>query len=101
HQTRARHQGGREEARLRARRACGRCRARRLTYPAMNMDMKVEDYFAYPDSRGRYGDYGGSYVAETLMAPLAELRAAYFSLREDPKFLAELDRDLRHYVGRP
>ena len=65
------------------------------------MDMKVEDYFAYPDSRGRFGDYGGSYVAETLMAPLAELRAAYFSLREDPKFLAELDRDLKHYVGRP
>ncbi|HSS06326.1 MAG TPA: pyridoxal-phosphate dependent enzyme, partial [Rhodanobacteraceae bacterium] len=65
------------------------------------MDMKVEDYFAYPDSRGRFGDYGGSYVAETLMAPLAELRAAYFSLREDPKFLAELDRDLKYYVGRP
>ena len=66
-----------------------------------NMDMKVEDYFAYPDQRGRFGDYGGSYVAETLMAPLEELRAAYFSLRDDPKFLAELDRDLKHYVGRP
>ena len=64
-------------------------------------DMKVEDYFLYPDTRGRFGDYGGSYVAETLMAPLEELRTAYFSLREDPKFLAELDRDLRHYVGRP
>jgi len=56
------------------------------------MDMKVEDYFAYPDRRGRFGDYGGSYVAETLMAPLEELRAAYFALREDPKFLAELAR---------
>jgi len=67
----------------------------------MNMDMKVEDYFAYPDHRGRFGDYGGSFVAETLMAPLAELRKAYFSLREDPRFLAELDRDLKHYVGRP
>jgi len=65
------------------------------------MDMKVEDYFAYPDRRGRFGDYGGSYVAETLMAPLEELRAAYFGLREDPKFLAELARDLKHYVGRP
>ena len=64
-------------------------------------DMKVEDYFQYPDTRGRFGDYGGSYVAETLMAPLEELRTAYFSLRRDPAFLAELDRDLRHYVGRP
>jgi len=44
-------------------------------------DMKIEDYFAYPDARGRFGDYGGSYVAETLMAPLAELRDAYFALR--------------------
>ncbi|MET0231374.1 MAG: tryptophan synthase subunit beta, partial [Rhodanobacteraceae bacterium] len=63
--------------------------------------MNVEDYSRYPDPRGRFGDYGGSFVAETLMAPLEELRAAYFSLRKDPMFLAELDRDLRHYVGRP
>ena len=65
------------------------------------MDMKVEDYFAYPDRRGRFGDYGGSYVAETLMAPLAELSEAYERLSTDPAFLAELDRDLQHYVGRP
>jgi tryptophan synthase beta chain len=63
--------------------------------------MKVEDYFQYPDHRGRFGEYGGSFVAETLMAPLEELRTAYFSLRKDPAFIAELDRDLRHYVGRP
>jgi tryptophan synthase beta chain len=63
--------------------------------------MTIADYFAYPDSRGRFGDYGGSFVAETLMAPLEELRTEYFSLRNDPKFIAELDRDLRHYVGRP
>jgi tryptophan synthase beta chain len=67
----------------------------------MNMDMKVDDYLAYPDARGRFGDYGGSYVAETLMAPLAELRDAYFALREDPSFIAEFARDLKHYVGRP
>ncbi len=67
----------------------------------MNMDMKVDDYFAYPDAHGRFGAYGGSYVAETLMAPLAELRAAYFALREDPRFIAEFERDLKHYVGRP
>jgi tryptophan synthase beta chain len=56
---------------------------------------------AWPDAQGRFGDYGGSYVAETLMAPLAELRDAYERLSVDPDFIAELDRDLQHYVGRP
>ncbi|HET7267479.1 MAG TPA: tryptophan synthase subunit beta [Oleiagrimonas sp.] len=59
------------------------------------------DYHAYPDAHGRFGDYGGLYVAETLMAPLEELTAAYTRLRSDPDFRAELDRDLQHYVGRP
>ena len=59
------------------------------------------DFNAYPDEHGRFGAYGGSYVAETLMAPLAELTEAYLRLREDPAFLAELDRDLKYYVGRP
>ena len=61
----------------------------------------TRDYQNWPDAQGRFGDYGGSYVAETLMAPLAELRDAYERLRVDPGFLAELDRDLQHYVGRP
>jgi len=59
------------------------------------------DYAAYPDAHGRFGPYGGIYVAETLMAPLAELTEAYLRLRRDPDFVAELDRDLKHYVGRP
>ena len=59
------------------------------------------DFAAYPDAHGRFGPYGGSYVAETLMAPLAELTAAYLRLRGDPEFVAELDRDLKQYVGRP
>jgi tryptophan synthase beta chain len=59
------------------------------------------DFAAFPDEHGRFGPYGGVYVAETLMAPLAELTAAYQRLRRDPKFIAELDRDLKHYVGRP
>jgi tryptophan synthase beta chain len=59
------------------------------------------DYAAYPDAHGRFGPYGGIYVAETLMAPLAELTAAYLRLRDDAEFIAELDRDLKHYVGRP
>ncbi|RAN81190.1 tryptophan synthase subunit beta [Bacillus sp. SRB_336] len=62
---------------------------------------KIVDFNAYPDAQGRFGDYGGSYVAETLMAPLAELTEAYLRLRDDPAFIAELDRDLKHYVGRP
>jgi tryptophan synthase beta chain len=61
----------------------------------------IEDYFAYPDARGRFGDYGGSYVAETLIEPLAELTRAYHSLRADPAFIAEFERDLKYYVGRP
>src|SRR5579859_6371688 len=59
------------------------------------------DFSAYPDAQGRFGQYGGSFVAETLMAPLAELTEAYLRLRQDPAFVAELDRDLTHYVGRP
>ena len=62
---------------------------------------KIADFNAYPDAHGRFGEYGGSYVAETLMAPLAELTEAYLRLRKDPAFIAELDRDLKHYVGRP
>jgi tryptophan synthase beta chain len=61
----------------------------------------IDDFHAWPDAHGRFGRYGGQYVAETLMAPLAELTAAYLRLRDDPDFIAELDRDLKHYVGRP
>ena len=48
------------------------------------------DYAAYPDARGHFGPYGGSFVAETLMAPLAELAAAYERYRVDPEFVAEV-----------
>ncbi len=54
-----------------------------------------------PDTRGHFGPYGGIFVAETLMAPIEELRQAYEKYIEDPEFLAELDADLQHYVGRP
>src|SRR3984885_9189854 len=64
---------------------------------------KIEtiDFNAWPDANGRFGQYGGTYVAETLIAPLEELTDAYARLRRDPEFIAELDRDLKHYVGRP
>ena len=56
---------------------------------------------ALPDMRGHFGKFGGRFVAETLMAPLDELDAAYQKYMCDPEFLAELDRDLAHFVGRP
>jgi tryptophan synthase beta chain len=61
--------------------------------------MKPE--YSGPDERGHFGPYGGRFVAETLMQPLRELEDAYARLKGDPAFLAELDRDLRLYVGRP
>ncbi|HEV2608158.1 MAG TPA: tryptophan synthase subunit beta [Xanthomonadaceae bacterium] len=61
----------------------------------------IFDYNDYPDARGHFGDYGGIYVAETLIAPLAELEAAYRKYKDDPEFVAELARDYKHYVGRP
>jgi len=59
------------------------------------------DYRHMPDEHGHFGPYGGLFVAETLMEPLEELRAAYEKYLKDEKFLAELDADLQHYVGRP
>src|SRR6188508_1066579 len=54
-----------------------------------------------PDARGYYGEYGGKFVPETLVAPVEELQAAYMQARQDETFVAELDRLLAHYVGRP
>lgn len=54
-----------------------------------------------PDARGHFGPYGGMFVAETLMLPLKELNEAYQRYLRDPEFIAELDADLTHYVGRP
>jgi tryptophan synthase beta chain len=54
-----------------------------------------------PDAAGHFGPYGGMFIAETLMEPVDELRQAYQKYLKDPEFLAELDADLQHYVGRP
>ena len=54
-----------------------------------------------PNERGYYGDYGGKFVPETLVAPVEELQHAYFDARQDKDFLREFDRLLAHYVGRP
>ena len=54
-----------------------------------------------PDERGRFGLYGGRFVAETLMPLVLEVEKAYGACKADPKFQAELDYYLEHYVGRP
>ena len=54
-----------------------------------------------PDPRGYFGEFGGRYVPETLVEPVEELERAYLAVRDDPAFQAELDRLLKHYVGRP
>jgi tryptophan synthase beta chain len=54
-----------------------------------------------PDARGHFGPYGGTFVSETLMHALEELRQAYDRYRVDPEFIAEFKDELKHFVGRP
>ena len=63
--------------------------------------MGQQDNISYPDQNGRFGNFGGRYVAETLMPPILELEAAYNDAKADPSFQAEFDDFLEHYVGRP
>ena len=67
----------------------------------MNQIAPLNDYSAYPDASGRFGDYGGRYVPETLMPLVHELEAAFRAAIADPAFRGELDGYLKHYVGRP
>jgi tryptophan synthase beta chain len=67
----------------------------------VNASTRPNDYAAYPDADGRFGDYGGRYVPETLMPLVHDLDAAYIAAKADPAFKAELDGYLTHYVGRP
>jgi tryptophan synthase beta chain len=67
----------------------------------MTIEQTSTEPYNLPDERGHFGPYGGVFVAETLMHPIQELRDAYYRYMKDPEFLAELDYDLKHYVGRP
>jgi tryptophan synthase beta chain len=67
----------------------------------VNLVAKPNDYAAYPDAAGRFGDYGGRYVPETLMPLVHDLDAAYSAAKGDEAFQAELGGYLTHYVGRP
>ncbi len=59
------------------------------------------DYSALPDANGRFGEFGGRYVPETLMPLVLELDAAWKAAKADPAFHNELGGYLTHYVGRP
>ena len=61
----------------------------------------VAPSYDLPDVHGHFGQYGGIFVAETLIPALAELNEAYAAAQRDPLFKAEFEYDLRHYVGRP
>jgi tryptophan synthase beta chain len=67
--------------------------------PHPAVDMSIASHL--PNNAGRFGDYGGRFVPETLMRALDELAAQYEGARGDQQFQAELRRLLRHYVGRP
>ena len=64
------------------------------------MNAILPNTYAWPDAEGRFGPYGGRFVAETLMPLIHELDAAYAEAKADPGFQAELDGFLTHYVGR-
>lgn len=53
------------------------------------------------DKKGYFGNYGGAYASETLIAPLAQLESAYLKLKHDRAFQQELEDLLKHFVGRP
>ena len=63
--------------------------------------MVVNQAVELPDERGRFGDFGGKFVPETLMAALAELEEAYARVKDDSEFQQRLEHLLHTYAGRP
>ncbi|NLY63713.1 MAG: tryptophan synthase subunit beta [Alcaligenaceae bacterium] len=57
--------------------------------------------YNYPDEKGHFGQFGGVFVAETLMHAIKELNEAYEKYKNDPEFIAEYNYELAHFVGRP
>ena len=57
--------------------------------------------YSYPDNTGHFGQFGGTYMAETLIPAVEELAAQYAHYQNDAEFKAELAYELKHYVGRP
>ena len=75
----------------------------RATYSKMGLETMQEQRQSetWPDARGRYGEFGGRYVPETLMHPVEELEQAFEAARADSAFQAELARLLKDFAGRP
>ena len=67
----------------------------------MDQSKLHESFYEMPDETGHFGNYGGRYVAETLISAIEDLEKTYKKLWRDPSFQADFDRDLTHYVGRP
>ena len=65
------------------------------------MNTHVPSLRSGPDANGHFGEFGGRYVAETLMPLILDLEKAYRAAQADPAFAAEFDYLLKHYVGRP
>ena len=76
------------------------CRDTRAACAAQRESTDLEPY-TLPDSEGHFGRFGGSFVAETLVHALDELKDAYERYRNDPEFLKEFHYELKHFVGRP
>ena len=70
-----------------------------------NQEQRLSDFnlvkYGYPDAKGHYGVFGGTFVAETLIEPLTNLRDMYHTLKNDTDFLKELYFEYENYVGRP
>jgi tryptophan synthase beta chain len=67
----------------------------------VTIEPKPNSFRTGPDERGRFGLYGGRFVAETLMPLILELEAAYEEAKKDPAFHAEIQAHQTHYIGRP
>ena len=76
-------------------------RAPRWYTSRMSSLIQGPSFSSEPDARGHFGPFGGRFVPETLVPALDELSKRYEEARTDPEFLAEFDRHLQEYVGRP
>ncbi len=59
----------------------------------------MQTQYSQPDASGHFGQYGGSFVSETLTHAIQELKEAYARYKEDPEFLAEFHWELKHFVA--
>ena len=61
----------------------------------------LNSFYQQPNKQGKFGEFGGAYVAETLMPAVLELQQNYAEIKNDPQFWQELNYYFTHYIGRP